>query len=79
MSYRHGVYLNKTNCSIIFLNKITVLVKPILYKQDNYISIFLETIKVIGQKDLKTTERYTHASAKQIKNIQSTLDKVNWD
>ena len=35
--------------------------------------------ELLGHKDLKTTERYTHVSAKQIKNIQSPLDKINWD
>ena len=60
--------------------KITVVVKPIFHKQDNYISIFLETIKVIRtHKNLKTTERYTHVITKQIKNIQSSLDKIDWN
>ena len=35
--------------------------------------------ELLGHNSVKTTERYTHVSVKQIKNITSPLDKINWD
>ena len=35
--------------------------------------------ELLGHNSVKTTERYTHVSVKQIKNIQSPLDKIDWD